>query len=117
MRLLVDAQLPRRLARELGQAGHDVVHVASLPQSNQTPDETIAALARSEDRIVVTKDADFVASFWLRREPPKLLLVSTGNISNEEIGAIFAANLGRLEAGFAQHAFIELGRTTLVIHV
>ena len=46
-----------------------------------------------------------------------MLPVSTGNISNEEIGAIFAANLGRLEAGFAQHAFIELGRTTLVIHV
>ncbi len=117
MKLLLDAQIPRRLARELGRAGHDAVHVGNLPLANRTPDAAIAGVAAQEGRIVVTKDADFVTSFWLRRQPPRLLLVSTGNISNDEMGQLFAANLGKLESAFAEHVFVELSRTAITIHV
>ena len=117
MKLLVDAQLPRRLAHELTAAGHDAVHVFALPLGNRTPDDAVTTLATREARIVVTKDADFVASFWLRRLPPKLLLVSTGNISNDEIWQLFAANLAALEAAFVQHDFVELSRTAITVHV
>lgn len=71
MKLLVDAQLPPRLARELSAAGHDVMHSLDLPRGNQTPDEDLIAVAMSEGRALVTKDSDFVASFWLRRRPRK----------------------------------------------
>jgi predicted nuclease of predicted toxin-antitoxin system len=74
MKFLVDAQLPRVLARKLAAAGHDVVHTWDLPLGNRTPDETIADLAASEGRVVVTKDRDFVTTFTLQRSPPKLLL-------------------------------------------
>jgi predicted nuclease of predicted toxin-antitoxin system len=117
VKLLVDAQLPRRLAQQLGSAGHNAVPVAFLPLANRTPDDAITEIAIREARIVITKDADFVASFWLHRKPPKLLLVSTGNISNDEIWRLFAANLARLETAFAQHDFVELSRTALTIHV
>lgn len=117
MKLLVDAQLPCRLAQELGRAGHDAIHVAVLPLANRTPDDAITQWAIREARIVITKDADFVASFWLHRKPPKLLLVSTGNISNDEIWRLFAANLARLETAFAQHDFVELSRGAITIHV
>jgi predicted nuclease of predicted toxin-antitoxin system len=66
---------------------------------------------------LVTKDADFVASFWLRRLPPKLLLISTGNISNDELQALVAPNLVRLEALFRSHAFVEINRSALTLHV
>ena len=116
MKLLLDAQLPRRLARELTAAGHDAVHPLDLPKGNRTPDDELTALAVHDTRVVVSKDADFVASFWLRRLPPKLLLISTGNISNDELWTLFAANLPALDAAFRQHDFVELSRTALTVH-
>jgi hypothetical protein len=65
MKFIVDAQLPRRLARELVAAGHDVAHALELPLGNRTPDGDIAALAVREGRVVVTKDSDFVTTFLL----------------------------------------------------
>ena len=117
MKLLVDAQLPRRLARELVDAGHDARHTLDLPAGNRTTDEDICEFAVSEGRIVVTKDRDFVVSFWLRGVPPNLLLISTGNISNDALSRLLVANLGGLEAAFTQHNFVELGATTITIHV
>jgi len=81
MKLIVDAQLPRRLARELGASGRDARHTLDFPAGNRTPDEDIVAVSVREGRVVVSKDNDFVTSFLLKRLPPKLLLISTGNIS------------------------------------
>mgnify|MGYP000066255053 CR=1 FL=1 len=41
MKLLVDAQLPKRLCVLLREAGHDVVHTLDLPLRNRTPDSSI----------------------------------------------------------------------------
>ncbi len=116
MKLLIDAQLPHRLVREFAAAGIDAVHPQDLPQGNRTPDNELTALALRDGRAVVTKDADFVASFWLRREPRKLLLISTGNITNDALWSLFAANLPALKSALAAHDFIELSRTTLTVH-
>jgi predicted nuclease of predicted toxin-antitoxin system len=116
MKFIVDAQLPRRLARELAAAGHDAVHTSDFPARNRTPDGDIVAVAIRENRIVATKDNDFVTSFLLRGTPPKLLLISTGNISNDRLSKLLAANLPALENAFAQHAFVELSATTITIH-
>lgn len=59
MKLLVDAQLPVRLAIALSAQGHDAIHTSSLPDGNQTTDAVLAATADTDTRIVVTKDADF----------------------------------------------------------
>ena len=54
MKFLVDAQLPRRLSRQLRVSGHDVVHTLDLPSGNRTTDAEIMRIADSEERIVVT---------------------------------------------------------------
>jgi predicted nuclease of predicted toxin-antitoxin system len=41
MKFLVDAQLPRRLAALLQQAGHDTIHTLDLPLGNRTTDTVI----------------------------------------------------------------------------
>ena len=69
MKFLVDAQLPRRLAYRLREAGHDAVHTLDLAGGNRTSDATILETAEREQRIVVTKDADFVNSFFLTHRP------------------------------------------------
>lgn len=84
MKFLVDAHLPQRLARLLQQLGHDVLHTLDLPEQNRTSDETLNQIALDDRRVIITKDSDFVDSFLLFRRPPKLLLVSTGNIGNRQ---------------------------------
>ena len=116
MKFLVDAQLPRRLARELAASGHDAVHTLDFPDRNRTPDGDIVALAVRENRVVVTKDNDFVTSFLLKGLPPKLLLISTGNISNDALSKLIAANLPTIETAFAQNNFVELNASAITIH-
>ncbi len=73
-------------------------------------------MRRREERIVVTKDDDFEQSFLLSGQPPKLLLVATGNITNAELEALVRRNFARIEPAFSQNSFVELGLDTLVIH-
>jgi len=116
VKFLVDAQLPKRLANDLTAAGHDSLHTIDLPLGNQTPDEDLAALAAQDQRILVTKDRDFVTSFHLKRCPPKLLLVSTGNIDNDTLLRLFLSNIDHLERVFNDIEFVELSHNALILH-
>lgn len=116
MKFIVDAQLPHRLAEFLWVAGHEVVHTLDLPLGNRTPDSAINELSLAGQWVVITKDADFVVSFCVKREPFKLLLVSTGNIRNSDLEALFARNLNSILEAFDQHSFVEIDRSSLIIH-
>jgi predicted nuclease of predicted toxin-antitoxin system len=116
MKCIVDAQLPRQLARWLQERGHDVVHTLDLPLRNRTPDTEINALSLHDQRIVITKDADFVASFTLTAVPYKLLLISTGNIPNHELFQLITNNIAAIEHAFEEHNFVEMSRTSLIVH-
>ncbi len=55
MNFLVDAQLPRRLANRLREAGHDAQHALDLPGKNRTTDAEIIEIAAREHRVVIMK--------------------------------------------------------------
>lgn len=117
MKFLVDAQLPRRLATWLSATGFDAVHTLDLPLGNATTDAFVNDISTGERRIVITKDADFVDSFLLHKKPYKLLLISTGNIRNNELEALFQANIEKLKEAFEMgFEFVELNQTAIVIH-
>jgi len=61
-----------------------------------------------EQRIVVTKDEDFVRTFLLRGEPPDLLLVATGNIANSDLEELLRRHWSRIETALATSRFVEL---------
>jgi predicted nuclease of predicted toxin-antitoxin system len=61
VKFLVDAQLPRHLALAMNVQGHDALHTLDLPNANRTTDTEINTLSEQQQRIVVTKDADFVS--------------------------------------------------------
>jgi predicted nuclease of predicted toxin-antitoxin system len=107
MKFLVDAQLPRRLAYQLKDIGFDAVHTLDLPVANRTSDAEINNISINEKRIVITKDADFVNSFHLQKKPWKLLLVSTGNIGNVDLEAVFLANIEIIAKRFGNFDFIS----------
>lgn len=93
MKFIVDAQLPRSLTVFLVQQGLDAIHTTDLPDKNRTSDQFIIDLAEKENRIVISKDIDFLESFVLRNKPAKLLVVRTGNIHNQELIDLFAKYL------------------------
>jgi predicted nuclease of predicted toxin-antitoxin system len=113
---LLDAQLPRRLSYQLRSAGHDALHTLDLPAGNRTTDEEINAIAERESRVVMTKDADFVNSFLLARRPPKLLLISTGNIGNQDLENLVTKHLAQIAEALLTNDFVELTRSALIIH-
>jgi predicted nuclease of predicted toxin-antitoxin system len=115
VKFLIDAQLPMRLVGWLRQHGHDALHTLDMPLGNRTSDSDVIEWAKREDRIVVTKDSDFVQSFVLTGQPA-LLLVSTGNVSNADLEGLIHRNMPAIERAFASCRHVEITRTTLIVH-
>ncbi len=116
MRFLVDAHLPRRLVYRLREAGHDALHTLDLPDGNRTKDANINAISEREQRVVITKDDDFVNSFLLAQKPYKLLLISTGNITNRALDALFVPHIPAIVSAFQTYDYVELSRVALIMH-
>jgi len=116
VKFLVGAQLPRRLALWFQQRGHDVIHTIELIQQNRTPDPLLLAMANQDDRALVTKDTDFEITHELGQGPPKLLLITTGNIHNNELLQLFVRHEETLFRLLARHEFIELSWNQVIVH-
>lgn len=116
MRFLVDAQMPKKLARFLSAAGHDAIHTLDLPGRNRTPDAIILELLDADPRALITKDDDFLNSHVLEKRPARLLLVSTGNIGTADLLDLFAAHLAAIEQAFDRSCCVEISREFLIEH-
>jgi len=117
MKFLIDAHLPRRIARRLIEAGHDALHTLDLPNGNRTTDNEILSVAARDQRVVITKDADFINSFHIKRQPEKLLLISTGNITNTDLEAALLPNIPAIVSAFGTNSLVELTRIALIVHI
>ena len=116
MRFFIDAQMPRQPAHWLNSNGHDCLHTLDIPEGNRTTDAEINALSVREQRVVITKNSDFVEDFWLSQAPYKLVLVSTGNIANNALEEIFGDNLDAIVQALTSSDFVELGQKLLIVH-
>lgn len=96
-------------------AGCDAVHTLDLPDGNRSTDTQIIDAADREQRVVVTKDADFVDSHLLSNRPAKLLLISTGNISSRDLESLVVPLIPDLVREFGAHAFLELDRSGVIV--
>jgi predicted nuclease of predicted toxin-antitoxin system len=72
MRFIADAQLPYGLKIFLSSQGHDAIHTDDLPLKAETPDSGINNISKTQERIVITKDADFLDSYYIKNIPPRL---------------------------------------------
>lgn len=115
MKFLVDAQLPPRLARALVAAGHDAMHTLDLPAGNRSTDRTVAEAADADDRVLITKDGDFRDSHRLRALPRRLLIVTTGNIGNDQLLGLFAVHLSLIVSALESASMVELGADSVEV--
>lgn len=116
MRLIIDAQLPFRLSQLLKEKGQDVIHTDDLPNKERTSDHEIRKIAQHEKRIVVTKDVDFLDSFYLQNNPERLLIITTGNIKNGKLFELVLNNLERIEELFNEYSLVELNNKEIIGH-
>jgi len=106
--------LPRRIVAWLVAAG-DALHTLDLADGNSTTDRQINELADQGQRVVITKDSDFVDSHLLAGHPAKLLLVSTGNIRNSELELLMVPLIPDILRELQVNSFLELGTSGIVI--
>jgi len=114
MKFLVDAQLPKRLSIYLKNQGYYSIHTLDLPNKNFTSDAEIISFSMVEKLVVITKDVDFFNSFLQKAEPYKLLFLTVGNISTDEILHIFEKNLIKIINQFEENDVIELSKEKMI---
>ncbi|MBI2269674.1 MAG: DUF5615 family PIN-like protein [Bacteroidetes bacterium] len=116
MKFIVDAHLPKSLSDMLKLKGYDSIHTLDLPAKNRTKDNQIISVSTTENRIVISKDNDFLESFLLSGRPSKLVLVKTGNIKNAALIEIFSAHMEAISKLLLENSLIEINRTEIVVH-
>ena len=116
MKFLVDANLPFKLTLLLRNKGFDVIHTDNLPNKEQTTDREIRENSLEEERIVISKDSDFLDSHLIIGVPKKFLYISTGNIINRELFDLVENNIDQIKELFVTYNLIELNNEELIIH-
>lgn len=116
MRFLVDAQLPYSLSSFLNWRGMDAIHTDDLSGKEKTTDTEIRLISVEQNRIVISKDYDFVDSYFVSGIPAKLPWVSTGNIVNQKLLDIFSTNLETILELFEKHTMLELDNFEVIVH-
>jgi predicted nuclease of predicted toxin-antitoxin system len=99
VKFLVDNQLPGTLCKFLQEQGHDAVHVLDV-QMDEKADVEIWDLARTEGRIVISKDEDFVHLANRPNDVGRLLWVRIGNCRKGFLLGRFQQSMADIEAAF-----------------
>jgi predicted nuclease of predicted toxin-antitoxin system len=116
MKFIVDAQLPHGLKTFLVSLNHDAIHTDDLPLKAKTSDSAINDISKTQERIVIPKDTDFLDSYYVKNIPSRLLLITTGNIVNKELYTLFTKNITAIIEAFNNHTLVELDNSDLIIH-
>ncbi len=114
MKFLVDAQLPKSLAKFLRERGFDAVHTLELTDKNRTSDSAIVEISLAENRVVISKDSDFYDSYRAKREPFKLLYLTMGNIRNRDLLQIVETNLLLIIHSLQNGDVVEMNQTSVI---
>jgi predicted nuclease of predicted toxin-antitoxin system len=115
-RFLIDAQLPSRLKHQLARMSCEAIHTDDLEHGSRTSDIDIASLAIAENRILITKDSDFLKLKILNNVPKQLLLITTGNITNSQLFGLFERNFDAILKLFSSFDVVELNNRFVTGH-
>jgi predicted nuclease of predicted toxin-antitoxin system len=114
MKFLIDAQLPKKLSSFLNEHGLESIHTLDLPNKNFTSDSEIIELSIREKYIVVTKDVDFWDIYKQKAEPYKLIYLTVGNFSTQELLQLFANNINAILEALKTSYVLEINRKNII---
>ena len=116
MKFLVDANLPISVSNWWSDQKYDSIHTLELPNANKTTDLEINSFSMKENRIVVSKDRDFWQWYLLKKEPYKLILITTGNLSNNELLQLLERSFPEIFTMLETSHVIELSKLNIIVH-
>lgn len=114
MRFIIDAHLPKSVAKIFADLGHEAIHTSELPKGNASKDQEIVLIA-AKDGIIISKDEDFYQSFLLSGQPPQLIHVKVGNMRLQELRGLFSKVAPKLIDLLGQHDLLELHRDKIIV--
>ena len=116
MKFFVDANLPLRLAVKLGEGGYDVIHTDDLSNKERTSDNEIRRVSMDQNRIIITKDSDFLDSHLIQGVPEKLIFITTGNITNRDLLILIEENFETVVQLLEIYDLIEINNNEIIVH-
>lgn len=116
MKFLVDANLPFKLVLRLKELGFETIHTDDLPNKEKTTDKEIRQVSVDQERVVITKDSDFLDSHLLQSVPKRLLFISTGNITNGKLLSLIEKYFDTIIKLFDVYDLIELTNEEIIGH-
>ncbi len=94
--LLFDQNLSPKLIQRLGDIFPDSVHVSQVGLA-EALDRAVWEYARTNNLLLVSKDADFSELGSLLGFPPKVIWIRRGNCSTDMIGQLLRENFAMIE--------------------
>jgi predicted nuclease of predicted toxin-antitoxin system len=82
-----------KLVAHLKLLGFETIYVNEILNKSETKDSDICKYSDQNNLVVITKDADFRNSYFIKQTPRKLIKINLGNISNHELITIFSENI------------------------
>jgi predicted nuclease of predicted toxin-antitoxin system len=116
MKFFVDANLPFKLAIRLRELGFDAIHTDDLPNKERTSDGEIRKVSVEQNRVVITKDSDFLDSHLIQGIPRKLLFITTGNIVNKDLLGLIEKYFETVTRLFEIYDLIEITNEDIIGH-
>jgi predicted nuclease of predicted toxin-antitoxin system len=109
MQFICDVHISFKVVKFLVSKGYSAIHVNDLPDKWYTKDDDISKYADANNLILITKDADFRNSYFIKKTPKKLIKVNLGNISNTTLVDILSEILDIIEkVNLLPHFLIEI---------
>ena len=108
MKIIIDAQLSPHLAKWISEVFKiESYSVAFLGMLNAI-DTVIFDYARKENAIVMTKDEDFIKIQHRLGSPPKIIWITCGNTTNQNIRKILEDKLPEALELIIKHDLVEI---------
>jgi predicted nuclease of predicted toxin-antitoxin system len=106
MKFICDVHISYKLQRYLISQGHVAFHVNELPEKWNTRDKDICHFADTEDCIIITKDADFIDTYYIKKSPRKLIKINLGNIATFQLIQLLSEVLPLLQNVMQRERFL-----------
>lgn len=109
MKLLFDQNLSHKLVYRLEDLYPDSIHVRDLGM-NTADDIFIWDYAKTNDLMIVSKDADFHQRSFVYGFPPKVIWIKLGNCSTSDVEKVLRNNLNAIHSFYNDEnaAFLSL---------
>jgi predicted nuclease of predicted toxin-antitoxin system len=116
LKFIVDTQLPPLLSEMLRFKGFDAKHTTDYPNGSQMQDVEIVQIAIHENRIIISKDNDFLDIYILGKYHIRVLILEVGNIPNKELLKIISSQLNRIVELFDKSNLIILNKSNIIAY-